>query len=416
MRGRLVAALGVWLVLAARCQGQSFGVESHNTVMPASGAMGGTSIAQPQDLTSALNANAATLTQFSGTRFLFSGTWVEPTFNLRQSGPIGPIIQPFEAKAENQGLALGNIGITQDLHSLGIPATYGFGFISGAAGGADFRQAPESNGTNSALNVFQITQGVGVDLTDRLSVGATLALGLAQFDGPFVGISGMAYDYALRGSVGANYLLTPNTRLGAYYQSRQDFDFKNAVQLSLGGGLFTASQDIAMSMPNNLGLGISNTSLAGGRLLLAADVLYKQWDNAELFKSVYHNQWVFQLGSQYTLGRAKFRAGYAYAQSPLAPVPGVTIGGITLPQLTAAAYYLEAQLAVANPHRISAGFGFENILPNTDLDFLAGGMLPDSTQLGALTSTKLQSYWVGVGLTWRCRPPCRDGRRSVWSR
>ena len=49
--------------------GQTFGIEPHNTLMPASGAMGGVSIARPQDLTSAINANPAALTQFKGTQF-----------------------------------------------------------------------------------------------------------------------------------------------------------------------------------------------------------------------------------------------------------------------------------------------------------------------------------------------------------
>src|SRR6476469_1210604 len=79
----------VMLLLAAHsAHAQSFGVEAHNTLMPASGGMAGTSIARPQDLTSALNANPGTLTQFEGTQFLFGGSWAEPTFNLTQTGPI----------------------------------------------------------------------------------------------------------------------------------------------------------------------------------------------------------------------------------------------------------------------------------------------------------------------------------------
>jgi long-chain fatty acid transport protein len=53
--------------------GQSFGVELQNTLMPASGGMGGVSIARPQDLTSAMNANPASLSQFRGTQFPFGG-------------------------------------------------------------------------------------------------------------------------------------------------------------------------------------------------------------------------------------------------------------------------------------------------------------------------------------------------------
>jgi len=82
---------------------QSFGIELNNTLMPASGGMAGVSIAQPQDLTSSVNGNPATLTQFRGTQFLFGGAWAEPTFNLTQTSNIPivgpPLIQPFSAKS-----------------------------------------------------------------------------------------------------------------------------------------------------------------------------------------------------------------------------------------------------------------------------------------------------------------------------
>ena len=54
-------------------QAQTFGVELHNNLMPAAGAMGGVSIARPQDLASGINGNPATLTQFAGTQFMFGG-------------------------------------------------------------------------------------------------------------------------------------------------------------------------------------------------------------------------------------------------------------------------------------------------------------------------------------------------------
>jgi long-chain fatty acid transport protein len=63
---------------------QTFGVELHNNLMPAAGGMGGVSIAKPQDLTSGINGNPATLTQFVGTQVMFGGAWTEPTFNMTQ--------------------------------------------------------------------------------------------------------------------------------------------------------------------------------------------------------------------------------------------------------------------------------------------------------------------------------------------
>ena len=70
----VVAAIFCLYANHSSAQG-SFGIELHNTLMPASGGMGGVSIARPQDLTSAMNANPATMTQFRGTQVTFGGGW-----------------------------------------------------------------------------------------------------------------------------------------------------------------------------------------------------------------------------------------------------------------------------------------------------------------------------------------------------
>ena len=49
-------------VTAAEVRAQSFGIELHNSLMPASGGMAGASLTRPQDLQSAINGNPATLT------------------------------------------------------------------------------------------------------------------------------------------------------------------------------------------------------------------------------------------------------------------------------------------------------------------------------------------------------------------
>ena len=397
------------LAISASARAQSFGVELHNTLMPVAGGMGGASIALPQDLTSGIAGNPATLTQFPGTQFLFGGAWAEPTFVLDQTSPIPLLgVDPFDAKSTAPGGAAGNIGVTQDLSALGMPATFGLGFTTAAAGVVDFRNTPESNGTNSALTVFEMTGALGADLTDRLSVGAALALGIAFFDGPFVEIGGLTMDYALRGTLGVNYALTDWTSAGFYYQTPQHFKFDNAItfaQLPIG------PQDVRLDLPTNLGFGIANSALAGGNLLIAFDVLYKLWDDTQLFGAVYDNQWVFQVGAQYTSGQNRLRAGYAYAQSPLDPNPGPNLGGIAPPGGFPAIRYSQALLTIANPHRISFGIGRTDVLPGIDMDLMAGGMLRSTDELGRDTTVMLTSYWIGFGLTWRfgrgaCCTPC----------
>ena len=395
---------------------QSFGVELNNTLMPASGGMAGASIAQPQDLTSSLNGNPATLTQFAGTQFLFGGGWAEPTFNLTQTSNIppagSPLIEPFSAKSTAPGVPVGNIGVTQDLSELGMPATFGIGFVTTAGGFVDFRDTPESHGTSSGLTIFSLPMAVGIDLSERLSVGASVAMGIAFYNVPFVVVSSMTPDYALRGTLGANYRLTACTNVGAYYQTEQSFQFNDAVLLTLPV-VGQVSRDVRMDLPENLGIGVSNNALFDGKLLLAVDVLYKRWDQAAMFDELYDNQWVVQVGGQYTMGRYRLRAGYAWAENPLDPTPGPNLGGVVQPGGLPAVRYTQGLLAIANPHRISGGIGTD-LLPGLALDLMAGGMFRDTQQLGNFTTTSTASYWIGLGLTWQfgrgacCPPPVPD--------
>ncbi len=379
--------------------GQSFGVELQNTLMPASGGMAGTSIARPQDLTSAINGNPAALTQFKGTQFLFGGAWAEPTFNMTQTSQLPLIgVEPYSAKSTAPGTPMGNIGVTQDVSALGMPATFGIGFVTTAGGFADFRQVPQSNGTSTAQTIFNLPVGVGLEVTDRLSIGASMALGIAFFDGPFVGHSGMTPDYALRGTLGANYLLTDCTTVGAYYQTEQSFTFDNAVILSPLNNQINF--DVNMDLPQNIGIGFANTALCDGCLLLAVDFTYKLWDQADLYRSIYENQFVVQVGTQYSMGRYRLRAGYAWAENPLDDAPDLNVGGVPLGNL-ASVRYTEGLLAITSQHRMSFGIGVVDVLPGIDLDMMAGGMFKDTEQLGDFTTTSIESYWIGFGLTWR---------------
>lgn len=396
------AGLLCGMALPATAVAQSFGIELNNTLMPASGGMAGASIARPQDLTSSLNGNPATLTQFEGTQFMFGSAWAEPTFDLTQTSNIPvigpPLIEPFSAKSSAPGLPVGNIGVTQDISELGLPVTLGLGFVTAAGGFVDFRQVPQSRGTNSSMTIFSIPISAGMDVTERLSIGATMSMGIALFNGPFVGTSSMTPDYALRGTVGANYRLTDDTFVGTYYQSKQAFQFNNGFLLNLGPVQIT--RDPRMDLPQNLGLGVANSAFMDGDLLIAVDLLYKIWDDAELFETVYDNQLVVQVGTQYTLGRYRLRAGYAWADDQLDATPGPSLGGIVEPGGLPAVRYSQGLLAIANPHRISGGIGID-LLPGLTADLMAGGMFRNTEQLGNFTTVSVASYWVGLGLTWQ---------------
>lgn len=403
MRHKLISLIALLAFCSVaniqEAQAQLFGDEANNTLMPASGGMAGTSIAEPQDLTSAINGNPASLTQFQDTQFLFGVAWAEPTFHLTQSKQIPGLVDPFSAKSSGVGMLAGNIGVTQEFTLMERPATFGLGFVSTTGGNFDFRHVDESKGTDTSAVIVNLPVTVGVDLTDRVSVGAGMSLGVAMFDPPFFGA--MSIAYGLRGTVGANYKLTEQTTLGAYYQTEQAFKFNNIIVIDNLPPPFDGGHDLDMEMPQNIGFGLANRSFAGGRLLLAVDVLLKVWDEAEMYRGFYDDQWVIQLGAQYSTGRYRLRAGYAWAENPLDPTPDVVVGGFELPGDVPFVRYNQALVANTSQHRLTVGIGISDILPGVDFDIMAGGMFRDSEQLGASTATSISSYWIGAGLTWR---------------
>lgn len=406
----LILAGTAWLAASAgTASAQTYGIDFRNTLMPASGGMAGTSVAAPQDFISAINGNAAALTQYEGTHFTIGGAFVGPTARLSQADPIPLLgVQPFSQKSETPGAVVPAIGVSQELDGFALPTTVGIAVLGAAGSGSSYVQDPASNGTSSYLLLLEFAPSVAVALTERFSVGATIFIGDGFVSGPFVGVSNMTNAYALRGGVGINYLVGDATRIGAYYQSTQAFRFPNEATL------FGQSRpiDVDMGLPQTVGLGISNESLMDGRLLLAADALFLDWDSAALFKSIYKPQWVMQLGAQYrATDKVKLRAGYALAENPIDDSFGTSIGPVQVPGGIPAVKYVQSQFAIVNEHRMSAGFGYSDVIPGLDFDAFAGGMFPATAFLGNATRVDICSYWAGVGFTWHFdRPQTRTAK------
>jgi len=410
--GVVVAAVGA--AGAASATAQTYGIDFRNTLMPASGGMAGTSVAAPQDFLSAINANPAALTQYEGTHFTIGGAFAEATVNLEQKAAAPLLgVAPFSAKSSTPGAIVPAIGVAQEVDALPLPTTVGLAVIGAAGGGSSYVQVPASNATSSYLLLLEFAPSVGVEVTERLSLGATLFIGDGYASGPFVGTSGMTNAYALRGGFGIDYELGAATWLGAYYQSTQAFRFDNEAVLFSD----RRPRDVDMGLPQQVGMGIANESLLDGRLLLAADALYLDWRSAALFKSIYRGQWVMQVGTQYrATDRIRLRLGYALAQNPVNDAVGSRIGPIEVPGGIPSVKYLQSQFAIINGHRMAAGFGVSDFLMRGfDLDAFAGGMFPAGESLGDATYVSVESYWIGIGLTWHFdRPPasCRRGSDS----
>ena len=406
---RGIAVLVVVLASAGSAAAQTYGIDFRNTLMPASGGMAGTSVAAPQDFLSAINANPAALTQYKGTHFTIGGAFAEATVDLEQKAAVPLLgVAAFSAKSSTPGAIVPAIGVAQEVDGLPLPTTVGLAVLGAAGGGSSYVQVPASNATSSYLLLLEFAPSVAVELTERLSIGATMFIGDGYASGPFVGTSGMTNAYALRGGFGLDYALGDATWLGAYYQTTQAFRFENEAVL------FSERQprDVDMGLPQQVGMGIANESLLDGRLLLAADALYLDWRSAALFNNIYRGQWVMQLGSQYrATDRVKLRLGYALAQNPVDESVGTRIGPVEVPGGVPAVKYLQAQFAIVNEHRMAAGIGVSDLLMRgLDFDAFAGGMFPAGESLGSDTYVSVKSYWLGVGFTWHFdQPPARRG-------
>ncbi len=397
-RSLLSVAIALLLVAAIseKAHSQAIGVLLQNNLMPASGGMGGVSIARPQDVQSALGANPATLSQRKGTQFSFSGAWVEPTITIDNDANL-PLanIGSFEAKSKRPGSIVGNIGLTQDITSLGLPATLGVGLLTSSGLGVNYRDAVPSNGTSAELAILATAMGVGVELTDRLSVGVEGIVATANMDGIFTGVSAATPDYNLRALLGFTYELTEATTIGAFWHTQQKHTFDDFVRLTGPG---TSFQDLSISLPNVYGVGIANNTLVDGRLLLALDFSYFEWSETDFFGAIWEDQVTIQAGLQYTTCQGiHYRLGYTYAEDASRDVVTGSIGGIS-PQ--SSVDYIQALFPNFSEHRMTGGIGVTDILPGVDLDLFAGGMFNETHRFGD-TAASAESYWVGFGTTWR---------------
>ena len=283
-------------LLAGRGYGQGYGTDLQNVMAPASGGMAGVSTARPQDVPSAIFGNPATMAQFEGTQFTIGGGWIEGYPTVTHEADLAG--NAFSATSRTEGFLAPEIGVTQDLRPLGYNGTIGIGLSSESGLGAEYRgMVPQNaiiNDSSSEYLVLGVNIGAAFQLTDRFAVGTTMTLGNAFEElgnvGPLTSAA-MVNAYGIRGSVGATYELNDCNTLGFYYQSKLHFDFPDAVRLG------TNFYDVNIDQPDTLGIGLANRSLMDGNLLLAFDVYYKFWQDADLWDKVLVNQWAIAVGA-----------------------------------------------------------------------------------------------------------------------
>jgi long-chain fatty acid transport protein len=392
--GALLAALQI---TSSSTQAANFGTDLNLTMMPAAGGMGGVGIARPQDLGASVFGNPATLTQFKGTQFMFGATFYDVDVEASHDGSTSGT--PWSADSDAGPYLVPNVAVTQSLSDATVLGA-GLTVVSGV--GSDFRGVPGSLDPLAEILVFGANAGIAHRINDRLSIGAMATIGMGLGQAGLNGNTASTSNFGFRGTLGATYETGPTT-LGAYYRSPLSIKYDNMVQYAPNG-----YHSPTFEQPQELGFGIANESLMGGDLLLAADLVWKDWSGAESYQDLYDDQYVYAIGAQYSTGPYRFRAGYTHADSPIksnvgsnvGSITSLLVGGMTVPMNPALTQYVQATNAeVIWEDQVSLGFGMD-LTKTIMLDAHTSYALKRDEQIGA-TSVDAGAWQAGIAFTWR---------------
>jgi len=402
-----------------------------------SSALAGADTAVATDF-SAMNTNPAGLTQIPGTHTGFSLSMLKAELRLRNS--------TNDKDGENQPVVIPNTGIVHRLS--GMPITVGIGFFTVGGTTSDFRDLQVAHfgpggvfgGTvdkqGTQLRSYKLTPSIAYQVTDALSIGASLAVSYADVSLAIIpntpGAQGQAFGFETTGKCNrANGLALPNAscgysvgftpKFGAMYKindmvtagiaytmpTPSTFDHGQLTKNYLGIGTstfdfkafgFKWAQDVAV------GVAVRPTS----RLLIATKFQWINWDKAlnnvvveatngsnplvrtDTFVLNYQwkDQYVAALGISYDVTDSfTVRGGYNYGNNP---VPKTTLDPIN-------ANIVEQHIVGAFQYRATQAFAFEMWTTYA----IQKSETYNSTLFGPNTRLDVGGYDVGITLTYR---------------
>ena len=467
------------LAISGTAYAGPYGYDLHNVLAPRSAGMAGTSIARPLDNVSAIFGNPAALTDWTGTEFTFGATYYKPEVRLDHYGGLGlpttagaidratlesfgtaetaatpgvAVASPFfdDAVNGNEGYIVPQVGVTQDLRPLGLPAVLGAGLTAVSGIGVEFRHVEETLGLGAEFIVLGANFSLGWELNERVSIGGAATVTYAYLDLGLAATSGVTHDTGMRGTLGITYDdILPGTRLGLFYMTELQHVFDDIVAVpafepNKPGALEGYGEkgpvryaSIPIEEPRTLGIGISNETFMDGNLLLAADVMWKNWEEADFWGDVYEDQMVYSVGAQMKMGNWRFRGGYGYADDPtdrdansikglpyvcssatdcnVIPVGRSPAASPSQLGQTVLEYLQASQTEVIYRHRATLGVGYMGFLaPFLNIDghvgvqfkernhYTAPGQTAAIAAAGTPTTTAADvwSWHAGFALTW----------------
>jgi long-chain fatty acid transport protein len=308
--------------------------------------MGGADTAVARD-TSALNTNPAGLAQINTKAFDGFGQLLRTT-DLVHEDSLN------EQHADNRYTLLAGGGYAQPLENL--PCTAGIGFFTQGGAGAVFKHINTPFGTNdemsSLFGIVKLTPGIGCQITERLSLGATLSVVYASIEQEFFYHTSVAPAFAgfrnkgadtirLGFKLGAQYKLSDQWTLGASYTEKTNLPLTGGTAKFNFGALGVVKYDHlsikGFALPREVAVGAAFKP--NDDWLLSAKINWINWADAindvtttatdanhSLAPSTitmvspqnWHNQMVYALGAAYTYDdKTVLYAGFNHGKNPV---------------------------------------------------------------------------------------------------
>ncbi|MEW4982774.1 MAG: outer membrane protein transport protein [Cycloclasticus sp.] len=249
-------------------------------------------------------------------------------------------------------------------------AVNGFGLTGDALGLLD---GPVAAPLLVEVISFNANLAAAYKVTDQLSVGGalTIGFGLAQLGtaGPTTGfdtvsdlvVDGLAgapandgnvdsgvlsnwggstssvHDIGFGWTLGSTYIVADGITTSLTVKSPLEYKFKNIIYAdpaTTGGDMVPGNavdgwQHLDIEQPLEIIAGVALEDVIAQGLLVELDVVWKNWGDADAYEDAYEDQFLVNLGAQYTTGNWQLRAGYSWAEDILKSTPNSTLGQLT---------------------------------------------------------------------------------------
>jgi long-chain fatty acid transport protein len=378
--------------------------------------MGGVGVGATLDACSLLS-NPAGIADL-GQRLDVGMSWFSPTVSYGATGAVSAPGATLDSTRGGSPIpALGYVRPISEALSVGV------GLFGVAGMGVDYAANLYNSNTLTSYLQARLTPGAAYKVTDKLSVGVTANVMMAQMKYDVAGAMGQvkhdtANSFGIGATLGVKYSPVKMLTLGAAYETKssfQSFEFDvpaHNVTVPDGSGGFMSvpvpggTDKLDFDQPQSVTFGASVRPIE--MLVLAADVSWINWSDtmgdqlpkytnntnttgAMPFNMGWDDQWVVKFGAQVTpMKSLDLRAGYNYGKMPLDPNRA----------------FENMAFPAVSEHHFTAGAGYQ-VTDKLGLS-LAAMYSPEAKVSGANAdqfipayTTKMSQFQIDGGATYR---------------